>query len=294
MAGLLTDFVLPVDKPEGPTSHDVVGAARRGLGEKRVGHTGTLDPFASGLLILCVGRTTRLAEYFSGMDKSYDAEAHLGVCTDTLDRDGEVTERAGGWEDLTEERIAVALAGLRGEIEQVPPAYSAKKVDGERAYQRARKGQEVALQPCAVVIRSLDLVSMDLPRIRFEVTCSSGTYVRALARDIGSELGVGAHLSALRRTSVGHWQVGDAMSLEELSDPERVAAHAVRPLAAVAHLPKLEVDDEAARRLVLGQSVELKSDAPTGLPLAVAHAGDLLAIGEAQGGLLRPKKVFAA
>lgn len=294
MTELPAAFLLPVDKSEGPTSHDVVGAARKALGVKRVGHTGTLDPFASGLLLLCVGKATRLAEYFSGLDKTYEAVARLGVRTDTLDRDGEVVAESGAWREIEASSIEAALTGFRGQIEQVPPAYSAKKVGGERAYRRARQGRTVELRACPVTVRSLELTSVDLPQIRFGVRCSSGTYVRALARDIGDALGVGAHLTGLRRTAVGEWGVDAALPLDALGDASRVAAHAVTPLAAVRHLPTVEVDERAAGRLILGQAVELPEGALTGSPLAVAHAGALLAIGEVAGGVLRPRKVFAA
>lgn len=294
MTGLPTDFLLPVDKPEGPTSHDVVGSARKALGVKRIGHTGTLDPFASGLLILCVGKATRLAEYFSGMDKTYVAVARLGVRTDTLDRDGRVLDESDGWKTLTAERVADALTAFVGEIEQVPPAFSAKKVGGERAYRRAREGERVELEPCRVTIRSLELTSAALPDIGFRVTCSSGTYVRALARDLGDALGVGAHLTGLRRTAIGGWSVDDAIAVESLGDLSRVETHAVRPLDALRHLPRVDVDEGAAGRLMLGQAVRLEDHPPSGAPLAVAHAGELLAIGEADDGVLRPRKVFAA
>lgn len=298
MTDLAADFVLPIDKPEGPTSHDIVGAVRKATGQRRVGHTGTLDPFASGLLLVCVGKATRLAEYFSGLDKTYEAVARLGVLTDTLDRDGSVVAESAGWEALTAERIEASLEELRGEIRQVPPAFSAKKVDGERAYRSARAGRAVDLAPATVTVQSLELTSLDLPFASFTVTCSSGTYVRALARDLGEALGVGAHLTSLRRTAVGTWGVGDAISLHDLSRPDLVAAAAVAPLAALRHLPTVEVDEEVAARLRVGQSVALsgadRPDVRDASPVAVAHAGTLLAIGETTEGVLRPRKVFAA
>jgi tRNA pseudouridine55 synthase len=224
------DFVLPVDKPEGPTSHDVVAAARKALSERRIGHTGTLDPFASGLLLLCVGRATRLAEYFSGLDKEYEAEARLGIATDTLDRDGNVVAVSERWSEVTEEGLEAALGALRGDIEQVPPQFSAKKVEGERAYKSARDGRRVELPPVPVTVRELTLTGVDLPFVRFRVRCSSGTYVRALARDLGAGLGVGAHLTALRRTAVGPRSVEGALRLDDLGDSALVAGAAVRPL----------------------------------------------------------------
>jgi tRNA pseudouridine55 synthase len=302
-------LVLPVDKPEGPTSHDVVAAARRALGVKRVGHTGTLDPFASGLLLLCVGRATRLAEYFSGLDKSYEAVARLGVGTDTLDREGTIVEETDAWREVTRDQLDRVLEGFRGEIDQVPPAYSAKKVSGERAYQKAREGRAVDLDPCRVTVRALDVTSWDPPHLGFRVTCSSGTYVRSLARDIGNELGVAAHLTGLRRTAIGDWRVEDALLVAQMDDPACVADRGVSPLEALRHLPTLEVDDEIAGRLQVGQAVPLREltehddatalvpvpegEDPSAHPIAVAHAGGLLAVGESDHGVLRPKKVFS-
>ena len=302
MTSFPEDYLLPVDKPEGPTSHDVVSRARKALGVRRIGHTGTLDPFASGLLLLCVGKATRLAEYFSGLDKTYEAEARLGQRTDTLDRDGEVLGSSEGWKELTSAGIEAALAAFRGDIQQVPPQYSAKKVGGERAYHAAREGRTVELEPVGVTIRSLELTAVELPFIRFRVSCSSGTYIRALARDIGEVLQVGAHLTTLRRTAVGAWSVDHALALEGLSDPALVSEAAVAPLAALGHLPSVEVDGDVAARLMLGQAVRLADgelpgaspEEPEGLTVAVAHAGELLAIGEADAGVLRPRKVFAA
>lgn len=286
-------FVLPVDKPEGPTSHDVVDAARRGLGQRRIGHTGTLDPFASGLLVLCVGRATRLAEYLSGLDKAYDATARLGVATDTLDRDGREVARSEGWRALTRAQVADALGALEGPLRQVPPQYSAKKVEGVAMHRRARGGETVDLEPCDVTVHAMELVALELPDVRFRVACSSGTYVRALARDLGEALGVGAHLTALRRTRVGHFRVEDALPVAALGEADAVAERAVAPLAALAHLPTVSVDEEAARRLAQGQRLRLADGSPSGL-VAVEAGGGLLAVAEVAGGLVRPRKVFAA
>ena len=287
------DFVVLVDKPEGPTSHDVVDAARRALRVRRVGHTGTLDPFASGLLLLCVGRATRLAEYLSGLDKSYEAVARLGIATDTLDRDGDIVRECPEWVGLEEERIREVLEGFRGTIAQVPPQFSAKKVEGEAMHRRARRGESVELQPSQVTIHEIELVAATLPEIRFKIRCSTGTYVRAIARDLGEKLGVGAHLSALRRTGIGSFRVTDAIHVEALSDGDAVRCAAVGPLAAVRHLPAVEIDDEVARKLVHGQRVRLPDDPAPG-PVAVSHHGVLLAIAEVEDGVLKPRKVFAA
>lgn len=286
-------FVLPVDKPEGPTSHDVVGAARRALGERRVGHSGTLDPFASGLLLLCVGRATRIAEYLTGLDKAYEATALLGVSTDTLDRDGEVVARSDAWRGLTAAAVRSALEALGGDVEQVPPQYSAKKVDGVAMHRRARRGERVELEACAVTIHQIELTGFDAPEVRLRVGCSSGTYVRALARDLGDALGVGAHLTRLRRTAIGRFDVADAMALDALGDASAVARARISPADALGHLPSLLVGEEAARRLAQGQRVRV-ADAPDGALVAVVDPGGLCAVAEVAGGVVRPQKVFAS
>lgn len=295
-------FVLPVDKPEGPTSHDVVAQARRALGTRKIGHTGTLDPFASGLLILCVGRATRLAEYLTGLPKSYVAEARLGVETDTLDREGRVVAETDGWERLTREEIESAATTLVGEIEQVPPQFSAKKVGGEAMHRRARRGETVELAPAPVTIYDLEVDEVDLPRVTFRVRCSSGTYVRALARDLGAGLGVGAHLTALRRTAVGGLEVERAVSLDALDDAEAVEAARLSPVDALAHLSRIEVDAGAARRIRHGQRirhaqeshVEHVEDDGDLQPVLVTRGGELVAVADIEGGVLKPRKVFPA
>jgi tRNA pseudouridine55 synthase len=292
MSPLPGDFVLPVDKPEGPTSHDVVRAARKAVGSRRVGHTGTLDPFASGLLLLCVERATRLAEYLSARDKTYEAVARLGIVTDTLDREGSVVEERNGWEALDRGGIEAVLERFRGEIDQIPPEYSAKKVGGVAAYRRARRGESVTLAPVRVRIESLEITHLDLPHIGLRVTCSSGTYVRSLAHDIGQALGVGAHLASLRRTAIGDLSVERALAYEDLSDPAAVAAAALSPLEALGHLPTLDVDDAAVERIMHGGSVAVVGSATSGT-VVLAHAGSLIAIGERDNDVVHPRKVFA-
>lgn len=286
------DFVVPVDKQEGPTSHDIVGAARRAIGTRRIGHTGTLDPFASGLLLLCIGRATRLAEYLSGMDKRYEAVARLGVTTDTLDRDGQVMSVCEV--DVSESQIKSALDDLVGTVEQVPPQFSAKKVDGVAMHRRARRGENVELPACTVTVYDIELLSVDLPEVRFAVRCSSGTYIRSIARDLGAALEVGAHLAGLRRTEIGSFSVADAIGVEALADKGAVARAALDPLDALAHLPTLSIDDEVAQRVIHGQKIRLPSDDVASGIVTVSHLGQLLAIAEVVDGLLKPSKVFAA
>ena len=284
--------VLPVDKPPGPTSHDVVNAARRALGERRIGHTGTLDPFASGLLLLCVGQATRLAEYLTGLDKGYEATARLGVATDSGDRDGATVSTSDGWAAVTPEAVEAALDPLRGSILQTPPALSAKKVGGVPAHRRVRKGEEVVLEPHAVTVHELEVVEMALPDVRLRVRCSSGTYIRALARDMGEALGVGAHLTALRRTFIGPFGVDAAVAPDALGDAEAVARALIPPLAAVGHFPLLEVDAEGAAHLVQGRRVSASAMADAAVAVA-ALGPTLVAVGEVRDGLFLPRKVLA-
>lgn len=287
------DGVLLLDKPEGPTSHDMVARVRRALGTRRVGHTGTLDPFASGLLLLCVGRATRIAEYLSGLPKTYTATARLGESTDTLDDTGTVTLRTDAWRELEPRGVAAAFHALEGEILQVPPAFSAKKVGGERLYRRARRGEAVEVDAVPVTVHSMVVRAVSLPDVTFEVECSSGTYVRALARDAGDALGVGAHLVRLRRTRVGRHDVADAVAADALADATSVARAWLDPLRALAHLPRADVDDDAVAELAHGRTAPAPPTLPDGALAAVAHAGHLVAMATVGDGRLRPRKVFA-
>lgn len=283
--------VLPVDKPAGPSSHDIVGAARRALGMRRIGHTGTLDPFATGLLLLCLGTATRLAEYLTGMDKEYEATARLGVSTDTLDHTGAVTSSVEDWQELPDARVRDAFEDQVGRRLQTPPIYSAKKIDGRRAYDLARAGEAVVPAPVEVVIHSLDVLSVDGRDVTFRMRCSSGTYVRAVARDAGEALGVGAHLTALRRTAVGGFRVENAITPEALEDEAAVRAALIPPLRAVGHLPSVELSPEERQRIGHGQ--RLPADGGEAGLLALVEGGELVAVAESDGQTIRPRKVFA-
>jgi len=208
--------VLVVDKPVGMTSHDVVQAVRRGTGIRRAGHTGTLDPRASGVLVVLVGPAVRLSEFVSASDKRYQAIIRLGESTDTFDGEGEVVRRSPV--NITEEQIAEALTQFEGTVEQVPPAYSAKKVEGKRAYELAREGEEVELEAKEIDVYHLELLEWDPPEAIVDVYCSSGTYVRALANDLGEVLGCGGHLVGLRRTKSGEFALRDAVQLRKLQE----------------------------------------------------------------------------
>ena len=285
--------VLLVDKPPGPTSHDVVAQARVALGFRRIGHTGTLDPFASGLLALCLGTSTRIAQYLSGLDKTYRATALLGVSTATDDVEGEVVKERAGWRGLHEPDVREALRALEGRLEQIPPQYSAKKVGGEPMYQKARRGESIPLDPVSVTVHRIGLEGMQLPYVTFAVECSSGTYVRALARDLGDALGVGAHLTELRRTAIGQMEVDEAIPLKALRPGAELERAHLSPAQALAHLPTVRVTHEEATRLAQGQPVTPELGAvPEEDPIAVLEGDRLVAVGYRAGDALRPRKVL--
>lgn len=283
------DGVLPVDKPRGPTSHDVVAAARRALRTRRIGHTGTLDPFASGLLLLCIGPSTRIAEYLTSMDKSYRALVRLGARTDTDDDTGTVLERHDPV-DVRQADVERALDGLRGTIEQVPPQYSAKKVGGVRAHRIARAGGTAPLPAVRVTVHAIDIVRFDGQDVELDIRCSSGTYIRSVARDLGTALGVGAHLTALRRTAIGDATVDDAVPLAALMEqPAEAVARLIPPLDALSGLTRVDVDDGGVEELRHGRSISCGSE--QGIVAIAAH-DRLVALAEAGGGRLQPRKVF--
>jgi tRNA pseudouridine55 synthase len=259
--------VLIVDKPVGPTSHDVVDRVRRVLNVKRVGHTGTLDPLASGVLPLCLGKATRFARFFTGHDKSYEATVRFGFATTTDDAEG---EPLGPPQAVSVDRDALAAAAqtLAGEILQVPPAFSAKQTAGRRHYDIARSGQTVERTACRVTVSSLHVIGVEGDRAHLEVACSAGTYVRALARDLGEALGVGAHLAALRRTRSGPFVAAQALPLAEV-DLERAVQRLVPLDGLLLEMPAIRVGEEGLRALRHGRSVgrDLVVDGfPDGVP----------------------------
>lgn len=289
-----TEGVLRIDKPEGPTSHDVVAMTRRALRTRRIGHTGTLDPFASGLLLLCLGRATRIAEYLTGLPKTYLASIRLGVSTDTDDRTGEIVRRSDASRDPSELDVRRALEAQTGTLRQLPPVYSAKKVGGERMYAAARRGEELERTPVEVTVHRLELLSYEPPDLRVEVECSSGTYIRAIARDVGEALGVGGHLTELRRTAVGSHRVEDAIPVERLDDEHAVRAALLPPAEALDHLPRLTISAQDAKRISHGGAIAAPEGAPSGGVVAlVSDGGELLAIAERRALELRPRKVLA-
>jgi tRNA pseudouridine55 synthase len=288
VTGAAADGLLVVDKPAGWTSHDVVARVRRLAGTRRVGHAGTLDPMATGVLVVGVGRGTRLLGHLALSDKDYDATIRLGVTTTTDDADGEiVAERDPG--GIGDEALAAAMARFVGDIDQVPSAVSAVKVDGQRAYKRVRRGEDVQIPPRSVHVARFAVVARRGADVDVRVSCSTGTYVRALARDLGEVLGVGAHLTALRRTRVGGFTLEQARTLDELAQ-----ALAVIPLAdaVAAAFPRVDVSDDDARRLAHGQRVELDT-APPGPFGVFTGDGTVVALGERRDGRLRTLVVFA-
>lgn len=288
---------LLVDKPAGITSHAVVARVRSALGVRKTGHAGTLDPFATGLLVLGVGRATRLLEYLVGLDKEYECEALLGVATDSLDPEGRIVARDDRWRSITAERIGRAAASLEGTCLQTPPALSAVKVRGVPAHRRVRRGEQVQLAPREVDVRRFELAGTDLPAVRFRVACSSGTYVRSLAGELGARLGTACHLTALRRIRVGSFHVRDAVAPPDVTARGIPARAWVEPQAALAHLGAVEVGRDEARLLAQGRRIpagESRTGAdPSGGPLAlVLPGGELVAVGGVRNGLIEPGKVF--
>lgn len=245
------DGVLVIDKPAGPTSHDVVAKIRRALKEKKVGHTGTLDPVATGVLPLVLGKATKVAQYLTGSDKVYHAVVQLGVTTATLDGAGEVIDERPV--EVTEEQVHKALAAFRGDIDQIPPMYSAKKVDGKRLYQLARKGIEVERESKQVTVHHLELLEWAPTTLSLRVECTAGTYVRVLARDIGERLGCGAHLKRLRRVAAGPFRIDDAIPLDEaLQDPDAARERVLPVRQALADIPRIHTPPHLGRRIVDG------------------------------------------
>ena len=310
------DGALIIDKPVGLTSHDVVARVRHELRQRRVGHTGTLDPFATGLLIVLIGRATRLAQFLSGLEKEYEAVIRLGFATDTGDITGKplISSEAlnagasGSNVKPGESEIEAALASLRGEIDQVPPMYSAKKQQGRKLYELARRGEEVERQPVRVTIQKFERAKGGLLKDNLDgtcdvdvvVACSAGTYVRTLAEDFGKKLGIGAHLAELRRTRVGGFTIGCALTLEQLKESvaeESLGQVLLPPDAALSHLRAVDLSDVNLQKVRNGVSVDVSEPKWTDgeqVRLRDEHR-HLVAVAsfEAEKNLLRPRVVLA-
>ncbi len=286
---------LLVDKPDGVTSHDVVQSARGWLRQRRVGHTGTLDPLATGLLVLCLGAATRLSEYLLKQSKEYRAVVRLGQTTDSYDADGVVTATCPV--DIGLAKLTAALHQFRGEIEQTPPAFSAIKSEGKRAYKLAREGKPVRLPARSVRIEQLSVIDFEAPCVTLDITCSAGTYVRALAHDLGQILGCGAHLAALRRTAVGPFSVRQAHTpaiLEEEFQAGRGKCHVLSPGAALNDWPEIRLQGEDLHSVQHGNPVTVAGAVPDRLGLAYDSRGELIAVveGQPEAGQWQPRKVL--
>jgi tRNA pseudouridine55 synthase len=292
------DGLLLIDKPLGPTSHDVVARLRKTTGERSMGHTGTLDPGATGLLALVLGRATRLATFFSGGEKTYEAVIRFGFATDTDDASG--TPLGAPAASLPAgDQVERALDGFRGTFSQRPSQHSAKKVGGAKAYDLARAGQVVDLAAVAVTVRTLDVLGRSDDTVRLRLRTTAGFYVRALARDLGARLGCGGHLAELRRTASGRFDLADAISLAEA---ERlgagVSARVLSPADALSDLPAAQVTDLGRKRAIHGNSLGAEHLVSAGLPPGAGRVrilgpeGALLAVAEPRGGVLQPVVVL--
>lgn len=274
--------LLLVDKPKGVTSHDVVDAARRALGIRKIGHAGTLDPMATGLLILGLGRATRLLRFLADLPKTYEGTGLLGVETDTLDTEGEVIRTTGV--DVDRTALERAMAARVGPSMQPPPAYSAVKVGGRRLYEAARTGEPVDAAPRPIRVYAFDLLAFDLPRFDFRVTTSGGTYVRVLVADVGTDVGSGAHLTRLVRTAIGPFAVQDAIGMGESGDPLPIEA-------AVAHLPRIDLEAQEAIAATHGRIL-----GPAGIDGPYAVFGSdrgLIGVYRDDGARARPQVILA-
>ncbi len=311
------DGILIIDKPAGITSHDVVARCRRILRTKRVGHTGTLDPFATGVVVILVGRATRLAQFLDKDAKEYEAVVRFGFETDTGDLTGRRKAEGEGRKAFSDEEIENALKDFRGEIEQTPPMYSAKKVEGKKLYELARKGVEIERKPVNVAIYELELIESGQPSAvsgqreededpspqtadrAIRVVCSAGTYIRTLAEDIGRRLGTAAHLAALRRTRAGKFDLSQASTLEELEEiaaGNKLGEVLISMNEALAHLPEIRLPDEEARKTQNGMKLRFEAaEASDNQPFRLTgENGNLIAVGfyGAAEKIIQPKVVL--
>lgn len=287
--------VLVVDKPVGLTSHDVVQIVRKGTNIRRAGHTGTLDPRASGVLVILIGPAVRLSEYVSASDKRYQAILRLGASTDTYDAEGQITSTASV-EDITEEQFQNVLQQFIGEIEQVPPPYSAVKVKGKKAYEMAREGEEVELQPRTIQVYNLELLEWAPPEAVIDVYCSSGTYVRSLAHDVGVALGCGAHLVGLRRTKSGRFTLRDAVPLRKLREAFEKGnwyQYLIPAAEALSDWPAVELAQEMVEAVRHGHRIPAQAGIGK-MARGISEQGELVALLEfdPETSEWQPRKVF--
>lgn len=281
--------ILPVDKPAGWTSHDVVARVRRLAGQKQVGHAGTLDPLATGLLLVVLGRATRLSPYLMDTSKEYRAEVVLGATTVTDDAEGPLVTQADV-SHLTRDHVERELRNLVGEIAQVPPAYAAIKREGKKLYQLARAGETVEAAPRVVTLHDVELEDWQPPRLRLRVRCGPGTYIRAVARDLGAALGVGGYLHALRRVASGTFRIEEAIGLEALNH-DSLRAVLLPADRALVSWPALALDAREAALICHGRSLEIGVQT-AGRVRLYGPAGDLVALAHCAEGTIRPFRVF--
>lgn len=292
--------VLVIDKPVGMTSHDVVNAVRFGTGIRRAGHTGTLDPRASGVLVILVGPAVRLSEFVSASDKRYQAVIRLGAATDTFDADGRFTRMPVENMDVTESEFEEALSTFVGEISQTPPPYSAIKIKGRRAYDMARKGETVEIQPRLINVHSLEMLEWAPPEVVVDIHCSSGTYVRSLANDVGEKLGVGGYLVGLRRTKSGRFSLREATPLRKLQEAFKNGSwyqYLIPAAEALGEWPSIELTPEQVISIAHGHRIPADpsiTPGPRNLARGVSMAGELVALMELDTTTSewQPKKVF--
>ena len=291
---------LVIDKPAGMSSHDVIARVRKIIGERRVGHTGTLDPFATGVLVVLVGKATRLMQFLNGAEKEYEAVIRLGYATDTGDLTGQrVSEpefhaKTQSAPSIRKEDVEVAISSLRGEIEQTPPMYSAKKIKGQKLYELARRGEDIERASVQITISTFEAIERNgellkenedgMRDLAVRVVCSAGTYIRTLAEDFGKRLGLGAHLAELHRTRAGCFKIAGANTLEQLSELTEsglLAQAFISPDATIGHLPALDLSADDVRRVMNGLNLQLEQTVwPSGQALRLRNAsGDLTAVG---------------
>ena len=289
--------ILVVDKPVGMTSHDVVEVVRRGTSIRRAGHTGTLDPRASGVLVILIGPAVRLSEFVSASDKRYQAILRLGSTTDTFDADGRFTRQSATPVEVTEAQFEEVLKRFIGEIEQTPPPYSAVKVHGRKAYEMAREGEEVDLAPRKIQVHHLEVLEWAPPEVVIDVHCSSGTYVRSLANDVGNALGCGAYLVGLRRTKSGRFSLRDAVPLRKLQEAFTAGnwyQFLIPAAEALADWPAVELNPDEVEEVKHGHRVKAQPGTQPGMVRGVSMAGELIAIMglDEAAQEWQPKKVF--
>jgi tRNA pseudouridine55 synthase len=301
---------LIIDKPQGLTSHDVVARVRRAMSTRRVGHAGTLDPFATGVLVCCIGRATRLVQFLVGLDKDYVGTVRLGYATDTQDATGKQITPFHTSKEVSLEELRRTLSGFIGPQLQKPPMFSAKKVEGKRLYKAAREGLELDRRPVNIVVHSIELAEDVLSNnedgtrdFSIRVRCSSGTYIRTLADDIGRALGVGGHLASLRRLKVGHFVLDAALTLEQLENSPRaeLEANLIEGSSMLSHLPRVLLDEERTTLTSHGRKISLSEPeaqsirADASLLRLCDREGRLIAIGELDPGvdLVQPRVVMA-